>query len=277
MGYSEILSRRIPYDINGTVVGYRGNNSYANGMDRWLTSSQAGELNDEDVTNVFTDAGQVYWFFFPERMEIEAGIINGAGEYYGVTFYELQGSNDTTNGMDGTWETAVFPSGTIHSTNSGIYYWREGIRPISFSTTYKVIRFRAYSEYGLRLRYVHLYGRKAAEETPDDILFCDTAGNEKTALKDWSDRPEGTTVIDSFKLKNQSTAKIASNVNLQLNHADLSLSFSEEGPWTATLDITSIAPGSLSSTVYVRHTLGNPLLILGPRAGRCIVTVGSWL
>jgi hypothetical protein len=278
MGYSEILHRRIPYDINGTVVGHRASNTYANGLSSWLTSSQTGELNDEDTTTMLSGDYSALWFFFPERMEIEAGMY--AVEYagYGTSpdLYELQGSNDTTNGMDGTWETAVFPSGKPFVSNPGIYYWREVIKPISFSTTYKVIRFRAGHGYG-GVRFVHLYGRKAAGETPTDILFCDTAGNEKTALKDWGDRPEGTTVIDTFKLKNSSLIKVASNVNLQLNHADLSLSFYEEGPWTATLDITSIAPGSLSSTIYVRHTLGEPLLILGPRAGRCIVTVGSWL
>lgn len=278
MGYPEILHRRIPYDINGTAVGYRASSTYSNGLSNWLSSSQLGELNDEDSITLFGGDYSVIWFFFPERMEIEAGlyVVEYAGYGNSPDLYELQGSNDTTNGMDGTWETAVFPSGKPFAYNPGMYYWREGIKPISFSTTYKVIRFRASHGYG-GVRYVHLYGRKAAMETPDDILFCDPAGNEKTALKDWGDRPEGTTVIDSFKLKNSSTTKIASNVNLQLNHGDLSLSFSEEGPWTATLDITSIAPGSLSSTLYVRHTLGGPPLILGPRAGRCIVTVGSWL
>lgn len=50
-------------------------------------------------------------FSFPEAREIEAS--NWLGSWVrSLLRFEMQGSNDTTNGMDGTWETAVFPSGT---------------------------------------------------------------------------------------------------------------------------------------------------------------------
>ena len=66
MGYSEVLSRRIPYDINGTAVGYRASSTYSNGLSDWLSSSQLGELNDEDLKDMervrreYVEKGQYY-------------------------------------------------------------------------------------------------------------------------------------------------------------------------------------------------------------------------
>jgi len=278
MPYQEPNHRRIPYDINGTVIGRSTSNSYENGITSWLSENALAELNDEDTESYgYNSDYHTLWFFFPERMEIEAGVFAGSNPSYYSTpkLYEVQGSNDTTNGMDGTWETAVFPSGNPFVPRPTSYVWRTDIKPISFSTSYKVIRMRFFTD-RYYLQFIHLYGRKASGETPDDILICNTDNSEKTALLDWGDRPEGTTMIESFKLKNASGTKIAENVNLQLNHSDFGLSLSENGPWTATLDIASIAPDNISATIYIRNLLGAPPLILGPKAGRCIITVGSW-
>jgi len=278
MPYQTINHRRIPYDINGTVIGRSASNSYENGISTWLEGNALAELNDEDTVSYgYSSDYHTLWFFFPERMEVEAGVLAGYNpSYYDIPrLYEIQGSNDTTNGMDGMWETAAFPSGSPFAPRPTAYIWRTEIKPISFSTSYKVIRMRFYVAANY-LQFIHLYGRKASGETTDDILFCNADGTEKTELLDWGDRPEGTTQINSFKLKNASITKMANNINLQLNHSDFGLSFSENGPWTATIDIASIAPNNLSTAIYVRNLLGAPPLILGPKAGRCIVTVGSW-
>ena len=88
------------------------------------------------------------WFFFPEAREIEAS--NWLGSWVrSLLRFEMQGSNDTTNGMDGTWETAVFPSGTPMGSHTVPSWWRIYVKPVSFSTTYKTIRikFELYSSY----------------------------------------------------------------------------------------------------------------------------------
>jgi len=287
MPYQELNHRRMPYDIDGTIVGYNIGQDYAQGITTWLTESQLSAINDEGTSTLWKSNEGSYggsvqrcmWFFFPEAREFEA--TNWLGSWIrSLLRFEVQGSNDTTNGMDGTWETAVFPSGTPMGSHAVPSWWRIYVKPISFSTSYKIIRvkFELYSSYDgdSYFRKAHFYGRKAAGGTPDDILFCNTDETEKTALLDWGDRPEGTTQINSFKLKNASTSKMANSVNLQLNHSDFGLSFSENGPWTATLDIASIAPDNLSAAIYVRNLLAAPPLILGPKAGRCNVTVGSW-
>lgn len=282
MPYAAITSRRIPFDIDGTIIGTHLNSTnYDNGITSYLNATEISNINNESLSDGLANTfNRLLWFFFPEKVEIEhmyVAVVPYSGLGANINIFAIQGSNDTTNGVDGTWETATAPNGSPFSNNPTTFSWRNGLVPISFSSPMKVIRIGCGAPSGVFIKYVHIYGRKASGETPDDILFCNAStGNELTALKDWGDRPEGTTVVDSFKLKNASTTKIANNVNLQLNHADFGMSFSENGPWTATLDITSIAANSLSATVYVRNLLGPPLLALGPKAARVIATVGSF-
>lgn len=287
MSYPVISSRRMPYDVDGTVVGYRMPNSSSTsleaavfnyGVGQWLTSEQMALLNSASRGNTLNSTTYPYgfWFFFPEAREIENLGYLFRYDIRNPTYNQLviQGSNDTANGIDGTWESAI-ASPPDFSTRAD--WWRECNVPISFSTSYKVIRM-AMLTYGngTGLQAIHLYGRKAAGSAPDDLLFCNLDGTEKTALLDWGDTPEGTTKIDSFTVKNSSTTKIAQGVNLQLNDSDFLLSFASDGPWTATLDIASIAANSLSAAVYVKHQLEPPSLTLGPRQPRCIATVTSW-
>lgn len=279
MAYTTIPSHRMPIDIDGTEIAIRGG-AYADGVASWCNSTQKGQLNDEASSNVISanidGAALCVWVFFPEAREVEQIFISAYSYYYSPSFAELQGSADSTNGADGTWETANWPSGVAFYNTPAATVWRTGLKPVSFSGPMKVIRFRITSTFAPSLRDLHIYGRKKATETPDDIVFTDINGNEMTMLKDFGDRPEGTTVIASLKIKNISTTKIANNVNLQLNHPDFLISFSESGPWQATLDIASIGIGSLSSAVYIKNPLGPPLLVLGPKAARLIATVGSW-
>ena len=275
MPYPAISSHRMPYDIDGTEVAY---GSITAGITGWYNSSQKIEFNDEDWNRI-EDSGSEMFIFFPELREVEG--IYAIGYQYMASggkapISALQGSNDTTNGLDGSWETAVMSSGYPAYVND--FSWRSGIVPVSFSQPVKAIRFARPTGMGeMGMYQIHLYGRKAAGEQPDDLLFVDAAtGTEKTALMDWGDQPEGTTEIDSFKVKNASADKIANGINLQLNHGDFLLSWSPDGPWVATLDVATLGVGALSNTVYVKNTLGPPLLILGPYAARVIATVGSW-
>ena len=295
MSYPAVTSRRMPYDIDGTEIGYNTNAAYNTGITAWLDSSSKGLWNK--ITNYLTPIlscgngeyiNRCLWFFFPERREIEEFLFQiyyvGGGSW--ATFGDLQGSNNTTNGVDGTWETATWPDGSpMYFSNSDISGWRSQIKACSLSTSYKTIRIRfsisagtgAYTHLG-QVFFFHLYGRKAAGETLDDILVLDNeleVPAEFTALKDWGDRPEGTTIINSIRLKNDSATKVANNINIQLNNADYLLSWNQIS-WAATLDIASLSVGSVSSPIYIKQLLNPPLLILGPRAARINITVGSW-
>lgn len=275
MAYPIILSRRMPYDIDGTEVAIKQSDPGA-GLSTWLTPINKRDLNGETRDSVWRSGSgdrRTFWFFFPEKREITnlAFYIKELN----LTLLTVEGSNDSTNGVDGTWNVSNFA--WVHNTDFDS--WRKEIAAVSFPGPIKALRlyFRNPSFGRIDLNAIHLYGYKAATETPDDILFCDAStGAEKTALMDWGDRPEGTTAIDSFKVKNGSATKIANDINLQLNHNDFLMSWSPDGPWTATLDIATLGVGALSNTIYVRNQLAPPLLILGPYAARVIASVGSW-
>lgn len=286
MAYSAVGERRMPFDIDGTEVGYRymatGTISQivGQGVESWLTSIEKQYLNREDRLQSWgaTSAKNAvaFWFFFPESREVnKIGFQYPSSIMVNPSSVSIQGSNNTTNGMDGTWEEAVY---TYPDVSTDLDYWRNNIFTVSFSGPVKVLRIcLAQSDYkGLYVCGLHVYGQKAATAQPDDLLFCDTAGNELTALIDFGDQPEGTTEVLSFKVKNASADKIANDVNLQLNHDDFAMSFSATGPWTSVLDIAQLGAGALSSTIYVRNALEPPLLTLGPKAARVIATVGSW-
>jgi len=293
MPYPAVGNRRMPFDIDGTAVGTRIWDSvdgpitsiFPLGVQTWLTGAQQIGLNSELKTHMFGDGTQrnfAFWFFFPEKRTVtNIGLLWTSEDYRGLESMSIQGSADSANGMDGTWETAVY---TEPAYNTASDFWRSGIFNVTFTNPVKVLRIGFKSSSSalalaprFKIHAVHVYGRKYTGETPDDILFCDTDGNEFTILKDFGDRPEGTTDYFSFKLKNASLDKLASTINVQIIHSDFSISLSESGPWSSSLDISSIAANSLSATIYVKNELAPPLLTLGPKATKIIATVGSWV
>lgn len=289
MSYAAVNEHRMPYDVDGTEVGFRSQDGIdtisqmiGNGLASWLDSTSKGNLNKENRAQTWHVGdyrlGGVFWFFFPELREVnKVGLLWNSTNNCTFSSQIIQGSADTTNGVDGTWETAVY---SMPAPNTDMDFWRNKIFTLSFSGPVKALRIGFY-ETSPRFNYlglcgIHLYGRKAVGQQPDDVVLTDAAGVELTSLIDFGDQPEGTTELQSFKIKNTSGSKIANSVNIQLNHTDFTISFSQDGPWQSVLDISSIGPGSLSSTIFVRNLLGPPLLTLGPKAARAIVTVGSW-
>jgi len=290
MSYPLIGSHRMGYDVDGCAVGYRymtGAGSALNilnqGVESWLASVEMGKLNGETRQQAWggtsiVSPGFALWFFFPELREVTHMGILWTDKEQSYTEFVFQGSNDTSDGVDGTWETAILGE---HNVSIDLYNWRKVIT-VSFSGPMKVVRLGYYRSTGssivsAEINAFHLYGSKAAGQTPDDIVFCDPSNVELTQLKNYGDTPEGTTEIYSFKVKNTSLTKFANGVNLQLNHADYGISFSADGPWATYVDISSISPESVSAPVYIKRSLDPPPLVLGPRSARVIATVGSWV
>lgn len=288
MSYSPVPDRRMAYDADGTVIGTNitPNVGFAAGITAWMSTADMLELNDQDsVTVASLSGGLKLWVWFPEVREI-VGIAMQTYHTDGDAF-QLQGSADSTNGLDGTWETATLPGGhpTQNTPTWAVDHWRTEILPVSFTTPMKVIRILNAGGTGIGhdpgyTSLLHLYGRKDAGETPDDILFIDhddTPGVEFTTDEDFGDRPLGTTVVRQVRVKNASATLTANSINLQLNDTDFSFSFSSSGPWESVLNIASLGAGAESATIYVRNTTPDPLAgLLGPRAARIIGTVGSW-
>lgn len=294
MPYTALPDRRMPYDNDGTVIYKYANGNlgaslcFAQGPQTLLSQANAAELNDQDNVGISGLSGYenanaangtlAIWYFFPEQREVTAHFSceTALSPYnYAET---LQGSNNTTNGTDGTWETASFPSGIAH-TNWNFDNWRGAIKPVSFTGPKQTIRDGVgSSQNGANMSCSHWYGEKAAGQTPDDIIFInhdDTPGVEFTAPEDFGDQPLATTVVRQFRLKNTSGSKTANTINVQCN--DSLFAISEDGVnWVVTINIASLSAGAESATLYVRCTTPAIGSVLGPYANRIIVTVASY-
>ena len=274
------------YDNDGTVVGYRvsGDASFGEAWSLYADGTLRAVINGSTTTTAIS-VGQglklkMYWFF-PEVREVSAcAYLVGSTPVSGL---DLDGSTDTTNGNDGTWETASFPGGNpITTTVDTIDDWRKSIRAVSFTGGKRVIRSRHEASSGTaqnsHLSLVHWYGEKATGETPDDLIFIDhdtTPGVEYTAPEDFGDRPLGTSVVRQFRVKNASATLTANSINLQCNDSDFAIS-TDGTTWVTTINIASLAAGAESATLYIRNTTPAPGNTLGPRFARIIAIVGSW-
>jgi hypothetical protein len=255
------------------------------GLTTWFSGAQMIELNDGDATGVEgiyannppAGNGTGVWWFFPETREVTAHSFPTSSTG-GTRSETMEGSVNSTNGMDGTWETASLPNGIGVLPLTGDA-WRLTIRPVSFTGGKKVIRVHVGSDVGGdRLAALHLYGEKVAGQTPDDLIFInhdDTPGVEYTAPEDFGDQPLGTTVVRQFRLKNASATKTANSVNIQCNDADFAIS-EDNSSWVVTINIDSLAAGAESATLYVRCTTPSPGAVLGPRFARIVALVSSW-
>jgi hypothetical protein len=296
MSYPVIPYRRIPYDIDGTSVGYRveqnklsGTSALGLGVSKWLASADMVNLNSYKKSKLIFEIGSysftslygniAMWFVFPEERNV-AGFVG----LFGTSTIDntlvlphgcvVQGSRDSTNGMDGTWETASL-TGLNYS--FGTDAWRY-ITKTSFSTPIKAFRIIFYVNnnqyYATALYGFHLYGSKATGQTPDDIIFCDQDGVEITSDVDWGDVSEGTTQTKSFYIKNVST-KTANNINIDITSDNFTIG-TNQATWGTSVNIATLAPGQISQPLYTKLTLPVAPTPLLPKSERAIVTVTSW-
>lgn len=275
MPYPALPDHRMPWDIDGTLV-YHG--TLASGAATAVSSADRSELNDQDYTSPTFAAQdlQYLWFFFPEQREVTGIYIWNSVD--SLPNGPLEGSNDTTNGMDGTWEAASLPGGwptTGGNLAGGAFGWRSSIKAVSFAGPKKNLRVEAVPAGTQRAVVCHLYGEPAAGQMAHDLIFLDPdlgAGVAFPAAEDFGDQPLGTTVVRPFRVKNTSASRTATNINLQCNDADFTIGESSSGPWVATINIASLAAGAESATLYTKCTTPAPGAALAPRAARIVVT-----
>lgn len=207
MPYTAVPDHRIPYDNDGTLV-YIG--SSIAGATTVVSGPDALELQDTDLVTAGEtfdgDQGRAF-FFFPSQCEVTGyyARCNTSGGSVNV----ITGSNDTTNGMDGTWETASLPSGAPGWTDN--FSWRSEIKPISFTGPKKNVRLHASASGTVnRFTILHLYGEAAAGQMAHDLIYIDQDNGggpiPYPSVEDFGDQPLGTTVVRQFRIKNASAA-----------------------------------------------------------------------
>lgn len=296
MGYPTLPGRAIPYHEDGSVLKCI---EASVGTVHSVSASEAAELNDQDYVDQglgspdidYTDDGYLV-IFFPEQRDITGVFFittTGAGADAFRGPVSVEGSNDTTNGLDGTWETATAPDGLNDGTHN-FDSWRdggsggEGWQDISFSSgPYETIRIKVDTSQagGCQGFYIcHVYGSKGAGETPDDIIFVDpdNSNNEFSLPQDFGEVPAGTSQIDKFALQNTSGTLTANNIDLTVDDPEdvIRISSSSGGPWNVSMNITSLGPGAQSADFYVKSEAPAPPTDLEPKRAPINVTVGSW-
>ncbi len=286
MTYPALHDRRIEWDIDGTILAWGG--GYTSGITGFVGSGPMAELNDYDFTNPGNPINQMglstyrtLWWFFPE-------MVNITHAYFWFTLgsdndFQLWGSSNSGNGLDGDWVTPTYPDGTIWWNYGSATQWRTAVRAVSFGQAINVLRMQfvvdvsgAIGHSAMALYAAHLYGQKDTGQTPDDILFMDSAGtgNEWMPDPDWGDVPYLSNMTKQFKLKNTSSSKVANTIALECIDDDFSIS--DNGvTYGSSLSLASLAANTQSSTYYVKS---NPAYqsLPGPRSARIKVTVGSW-
>lgn len=281
MPYSALTDRAIPYHLDGSVVKII---SQLTGVVKSFSSAEMLEINDEDFTlTQFTNGDNYIVVFFPEARDITA-IFGVLYFYHSISprpsqISALQGSLDSTNGLDGTWTNATAPDGYPPDS---LYLddWRKGIKAISGLSGVRAIRFKS-DETGISGIYaLHLYGHKTTGQTPRDILFLDAenSDSEFAIPLDFGDRPAGTSAIRQIKVKNVDPLLTASTLVVEVVDPvdNVRVSDSAAGPWVISKTFTSLAPNTSSSIIYVKCETLAPPTPLGPMRAPIKATVGAW-
>ena len=276
-GFPDMPSRKIPYDVDGSVVATRWPNG-GTPKEKWLEWPDAykKDLNDIDESriewspygdfwlNQSVDANGGYFcetvIVFPEHRDVYGWYISGwpANIYSLNQLFTIEVSADSTNGLDGTWtQLASFqPNQYGDQRFVGWYYQpRPGEHRTRLSTTDQpgIRAFRVLTGWisgfqsGSQWRSCHIWGAISAGQTPDRLLFIDNdTGLEFTKPLDWGDTPRGLTQDHDIKIKNNSST---------LDAANTTLSFSAEYETSDTWHTIKETGGSFDTTLLIASIL----------------------
>lgn len=285
--YPDVPGRRMGWDGDGTVSASIQTDSSWTGPEaavRENSPAEAAELNDEDIGAVTQAYDSLYgWSFliFPELREIDG--ISVGGSSAGNGFKAVETSADSTDGISGTWTTAI---ADVHSTDNPftLIDYRDYIDSMAATSrrALRVQRGLVSGQTGAQLRWLHVYGTISPGSTPDKMIWIDEAtGVEFTTAIDFGDIPRGGSEDVELRLRNDSASLTANNIQYTAE----SLYESSGGWYTFTLpggatfqsarQIASLAAATTSGLIVMRRiTPGDEDLSL--HAGRALVDVDSF-
>lgn len=300
-------SRRMAWDEDGTVA-LLVKGTLESAIE--LSSVQKKALNDEDPSSMkapevgFGKTSTHYMtFIFPEKRNITHyyAVIQKHYHYSSSSAGVVQWSNDTTNGIDGTWTTVA--NQWVHNSNNsggartpltspGFPDSRTELQAFPVAGV-KAIRFYFTDSQGQEsyIHTFHLYGHKAAGETPHRIDFCYEDGSELVQDFDFGDQPRGSVrtwtpaftynIGSGLFLRNRSPDKVAHDVVISLQNlsGDMinRLSLSKDNISFGTqISYTEIQPLQIVGPVYVKHDVPD-ITSMGLYTSRLKLVVGEWV
>jgi hypothetical protein len=234
-----------------------------------LTGAQIDAINDEDsdTVNTLFGGGQIavgqfvyLCFLFPEvRKLADVKVIGDTVPAGRFGLFDVEYSDDTTNGRDGSWSTVV--SGlAVDETLITRPNYRQSILAAGAAAAHVAYRLKlgfTLASTSALLAVVHLYGLEAG--AVDRLSFTDSDGDELTTDEDFEDQARGASHVHQFYVKNVSAAKTAQGITLTVEQGP---SYGNASSWTLlSLDgidyaqskaIGDLAPGQVSSVIYLR-------------------------
>lgn len=271
---------RIPYDRDGTIVHWSGNNT------DWSL------LGEGTVLDIADDSPYSAWrindgvnryisLFFPRPMDL-SGLL--------VTHSKTDGqqkvwtSSDTTDGINGTWVSRANWSNTGQSDR----HIREQIQSRT-ETDVRGLKLRVgTSGSGTSdgfLRNVHVYGVPTAGANQDRLQIVNVADEDRVppAHFDYGDVARETTSIRQFRVKNLSPNYTAHDVIVAfgaLNDTTPSVDgqhdiSEDQTNYFAQVNIGDLAPGGVSAIMDLRQQVASDAK-LALWWGRLTADAGSW-
>lgn len=275
--YPDVPGYRFPYDQDGTIAIW-----YNNPPPLLATPSELRGLNNDFPETSWGRAGTVpshVCFLFPEKRNITGIILNREATTNNLS---LEWSNDTTSGLDGTWNVAIAPYTGISSVDK--LRLRLDVTSLAI-TDCTAIRFAAtFSITQQRnLRNLHIYGSIASTESPDRLRIVDLTDDDIAAQLDFGNLAQRASATRQFKVINNSSSLAANNITVSLD-APTDSSPSLIGQYQISTDnvafanavnIGTLAPGTESGTMYIRNNVA-PNMPLSIWSARIIANAVSW-
>lgn len=286
------IAPRVGYDIDGSKV-FLITPSTATIAE--LNLSQRSALNDESSSVGVSFGGSTgtrYLFFeLPETMDILAYTVIASANTgnIGWGFGQVQYSNDTTNGLDGTWTASENITG-YNSSTPGILY--RSFKALSVPIKSKFIRFGISTTSNaatVSVNTINIYA--SISTTPIDqrsfLEFWHPINDIPISgdYFDFEDVARNTTNTKTFRLKNFNQLT-ANNVNLTISVltdqnpsllTQYALSLDNQ-TYQSSITLSQPISGlqnNISPIIYLKRTTASNA-VLGLNSGRISVTVGSW-
>lgn len=250
--YPDVPGNRFAYHADGTQMYLKDS---LNNLTQ-LSTDDLSKLNDEDNDSAATgdvDAKTLI-VIFPEMRNFTGYYIDcdsSAGA--------LKTSTDTTNGLDGNW-TTVAANFNIRAPSDPVPDYRTSATAVAGGVV-KAISFSfGDPSFSSVINVLHLYGTVPLTENPDRLIFWEPVNDNATSgtYFDWGDLAQGTVSTKQFRIKNNSSTKTASSITLSSTAVTFAMTveLSTDGTnYASTINIGDLAPGTISSVLYVRRTV----------------------
>lgn len=285
--------------VNRMLLDRDGSSLYtvAGGIRTDLTDADMRTLNNEasDDLGLTTDV-ESYLIAFPEKRTV-GGLYLGFAQAVATDWIDVvvEGSGDTTTGLDGGW-TEIYATNRVEDgtttgwwghTATGDY--RRYIRAISPVTGLRALRIGVTPQTpgttAWRLKSAHVFGDIAVDENPHRVALWDPLIDQRMpgGHLDWGDVPLSSSADRQFRVKNLSPRKRASHIVVgtdTLTDASPSvppqflLSYAGSA-YAATVTIPALEPGAISGKVTMRRVTPSTAAT-GTWASRVVTSGTVW-